>query len=395
MEVGALSVVDLNQDGFSDVVVAPGVSDQPMTVRDAYQPLLFMGSEQGITAVNAFPSLTVCSQSILAHDFNADGAVDLLFGGYYIPGAFPNPCPSLLLLQDTGGFIRTQVSWLPDDLAIEAMLSLDIDRDEDEDIMLTGHWSGVHLLRKNDRDFVHEELRLPSGWWNCIKAADLDDDGNWDLVLGNEGLNSIYKASDEQPLSLLAKDFNEDGSTDPIWGVFLKDKEVAIHPLGTLSDQIIQYRKRFQTYKEYSAASLDDLFTSGDLRGVSERYATEIRTGIAFNNGDGRFTFTALPFEAQQSPVNDVLVEDLNSDGTLDVLLVGNNFAKEPIFGQNDASFGTFLSGRGDGTFDAIPTRESGLKLDGDMRKITYLKHEKLIIVTENQGNVRLYGHHK
>lgn len=59
-------------------------------------------------------------------------------------------------------------------------------------------------------------MNIPRGWWNCIQAADLDSDGDLDLVLGNEGLNTIYKATPKQPVTLLAKDFNQDGRIDPI-----------------------------------------------------------------------------------------------------------------------------------------------------------------------------------
>src|SRR5690606_12632726 len=43
-EAGALAVLDANGDGISDIFVAPGATERPMTVKEAFQPLLFLGN---------------------------------------------------------------------------------------------------------------------------------------------------------------------------------------------------------------------------------------------------------------------------------------------------------------------------------------------------------------
>lgn len=391
MEVGAIAVLDANADGKPDIFIAPGASENPMTHKEAFQPLLFLGNGSGFALDTSLPTLTICAESVLATDVNEDGKPDLLIGGSYRPGTYPEVCPSVLLLQEAGTFHQATADWLPENMAIQDMKAVDIDRDGDEDVVMTGHWEAVRLLRKQGKDYVVEDTRLPAGWWNCIQSADIDNDGDTDLILGNEGLNGIYQASAAQPVTLLAKDFNGDGRMDPIWGLFLKDKEVTIHPRGTLTDQIVQYKARYKLFKDYSEADLQDLFTSGDLKGAATYSATELRSGIALNDGTGKFTFRALPLVAQQAPVNDVLTEDLNGDGNLDLLLAGNFYPNEPIFGQSDASSGVLLWGDGTGGFVECPSSESGLKLDGDLRKVTYLKQEKLIVGTRNQGKVAVF----
>ncbi|MEZ4776542.1 MAG: VCBS repeat-containing protein [Bacteroidia bacterium] len=392
MEVGAIAVFDANQDGIADIFIAPGASENPMTQREAFQPLLFMGNGKGFTLNPSLPPLNISAESVLAQDFNEDGKMDILLGGSYVPDTYPNTCKSVLLVQQDGIFRQAESDWMPDDMAIKDMESVDIDQDGDMDVVMTGYWSGVILLRKKGKEYVRENLNLPSGWWNCVKPADVDNDGDIDLVLGNEGLNCIFKASPSQPVTLYAKDFNADGRIDPIWGLFLKDKEVAIHPLGTLTDQIIQFKKRYQLFKDYSQADLSDLFTSGDLEGAIDYQVTELRSGIARNDGTGKFAFTAFPLAAQQAPVNDLFIEDLNGDGTGDILLAGNFYPNEPIFGQSDASYGVLLLGKGNGKFVECPMDESGLKLDGDVRKIIYLKQEKLIVATRNQGTTLVFS---
>ena len=392
MEVGAIAMLDANQDGIPDIFVVPGISENPMSNLAAYQPVLFIGNGSGFEPDATLPQLSVCSESVIVLDANDDGKMDLLIGGSYLPGAYPQACESILLLWQANGFEQVKADWLPTG-AIKDMEMLDIDQDGDLDVVMTGHWSGVSVLRKKDNGYQREDLNLPTGWWNCIRAADIDLDGDMDLILGNEGLNSIFQASQAQPLTLLSKDFNADGRIDPIWGLFLKGQEVTIHPLGTLTDQVVQYKKRFRLYKDYSQAGLNDLFTSGDLKGADILKATELRSGIARNDGKGNFSFSPLPWAAQLSPVQDILIADLDADGLPDILLAGNFYPNEPIFGQSDASCGVFLRGRGKGQFDECPPSESGLQLDGDVRKMLYLPNQKRIIVSRNQGEISVLLH--
>jgi hypothetical protein len=391
MEVGGLAVLDADQDGLSDIFVVPGPSEQPPGEQGAFTPILFLNTGSGFVPDSSLPQLSVCSESVLARDLDGDGRTDLLIGGTYFPKTYPDAAATTLLLRDEGTFRTVEIPPLPPGQAVKDMQVLDIDGDGDLDILLTGHWGGVHLLRREKDRYVLEELDLPAGWWNCMEVADIDGDGDDDLILGNEGLNSIFQASADEPVRLIAKDFNRDGRMDPIWSLYLKGREVAVHPLGTLTDQVVQYKKRFTRFSEYAAAELGDLFTSGDLKGALHLEATELRSGIALNNGTGRFTFQPLPLAAQRSPVNDLLVRDFNGDGHPDLLLIGNFYANEPIFGQHDASFGTLMLGQPDGTFEECPMPQSGLKLDGDARNLLFLEQEQLILVTQNQGAVRSF----
>ncbi|MEZ4989255.1 MAG: VCBS repeat-containing protein [Saprospiraceae bacterium] len=391
IEVGAIAVFDFNEDGLDDILVVPGTSERPMMAGASYQPLYFINTGEGFLQDRTLPEFSICSESAVVEDFNGDGTPDVLLAGGFMPAAYPETCQSVLLVSKDGSFSKVEVPWIPAGRAVKDMTTVDIDSDGDQDILLAGHWTGVGLLRNNDGEYAFEDLALPAGWWNCVQAADIDQDGDVDLLLGNEGLNGIFRASPEQPVSLIAKDFNGDGRIDPIYGLFLQDKEVPIHPLGTLTDQIVQFKKRYTRFRSYSEAGLNDLFTSGDLEGAQHFEVTELRTGIALNDGNGHFTYQPLPLAAQQAPVNDLLVQDFNGDDAPDLLLVGNFYPNEPVFGQSDASFGTLLTGDGTGHFKELPMHQSGLQLDGDARHVLYLPEQRVVVVTQNQGAVRVF----
>ena len=393
LTVGAMAVADFNLDGFSDVLVAPGACERPFSAKEAYQPVLFLGGPKGLSPAPPLPDVRICTESALVYDVNGDGRPDVILGGSYIPQQYPEICESILLIAGENGFTLETPDWLPRKVAVKDIIALPEAGSTKTNILLTGHWTGLTLLEKTSDGFLSKTLDWPTGWWNCLSAADLDQDGDLDLVVGNEGLNTLFKASPQQPVSLLAKDFNNDGRMDPIWGLYLDGKEVAVHPLGTLIEQIVQFRKRYTYFKDYSKADLSDLFTKNDLKGAQIYHATELRAGIAWNDGQGNFTFEALPFDAQQAPVNDILIQDFNRDGLADLLLTGNFYPNEPVIGQSDASYGLLLSATGNGNYRVVPMEESGLKITGDARKWLHLPAEKQILVSKNNGAVQGFSY--
>jgi hypothetical protein len=61
----------------------------------------------------------------------------------------------------------------------------------------------------------------------------------------------------------------------------------------------------------------------------------------------------------QFAPVNSIICSDLDSDGTTDLLLAGNEYQTEVRNGRYDASYGLFLKGNGQ-HFTPVGPAESG-----------------------------------
>ena len=76
-----------------------------------------------------------------------------------------------------------------------------------------------------------------SGWWNCIRAADVDGDGDLDLIGGNLGLNSILKASVKEPVEMYLNDFDNNGSLDQI---ICSYQDGISYPVASLDEMISQ-----------------------------------------------------------------------------------------------------------------------------------------------------------
>src|SRR5881397_4186967 len=93
---------------------------------------------------------------------------------------------------------------------------VDYDGDGKVDLIVTGEWMPVRVFHQEDGKFVDRTEQAgfagTNGWWTSVQAADLDDDGKPDLILGNLGLNSIIRASRAEPARLYVGDLFETGT---------------------------------------------------------------------------------------------------------------------------------------------------------------------------------------
>ncbi len=255
-ETGDLAIFDADGDGDQDILSVGGGNEQPLNVKTAYQPILWINDGQAkFTQTNQFPKLAVSSQAIRPIDYDADGDLDLFIAGRQIPGAYPLAAASHLLRNDRGRFtdVSQAVAPLLQQLGLVCdALPLDVDQDKDIDLVIAGEWMPLTILENQQGRFVAKTLPNSEGWWNSLSAGDFDQDGDPDLLLGNEGLNTFYRASPTEPIQMLAKDFNQDGKVDPIMGYFIQGKCVPALPRDALNQQMVQFRRKYTLYADYA-----------------------------------------------------------------------------------------------------------------------------------------------
>lgn len=212
-----------------------------------------------------------------------------------------------------------------------------------------------------------------------------------DLVLGNLGWNSRLKASAEEPVRLYIADFDMNGEQDHILTSY---RNGASYPLAHRDDLLRafpSFAPRFPTYASYGAAKLEDIVSASILADARVLEADEFASMVAINTGQG-FELRRLPVEAQFSPVRAILVADFDADGNQDIVLGGNFSGVMPVRGRYDASYGTYLRGNGDGTFQAIAPHESGLWLEGEVRALAPMSAaggNRLIVAARNSDSLQ------
>ncbi len=352
---------------------------------------------------SALPDLKKSGSCVKAADFDQDGDLDLFVGTRILPGEYPFSEPSHILRNDHGIFsdatkeVCTGIN-IPE-MVTDAIWT-DFDNDQWTDLIVVGEWMDIKFFRNVQGKLIDvSDSALPassSGWWNCITGCDIDEDGDTDYILGNLGANSIFQGSEEYPLTIYAKDYDNNGIMDPIIVKYGKDEHFQMQPfpIYTRDDMLMQVgilRQRVLTYRDYGRAPITKLFTPDELEESYKREGVLFESSILINDGDGKFQIKPLPIEAQMAPVFGIITRDFNRDGFTDLLLAGNDYSLELMSGRIDSSNGLLLLGKGDGNFNALMPYESGFMVKGDAKGIASLydpSGNELILTTQNKDSL-------
>lgn len=231
------------------------------------------------------------------------------------------------------------------------------------------------------------------GWWHTVEAADLDGDGDIDFVLGNHGLNSDFKASPDKPVVMYVNDFDLNGRVEQIICRYQGDTLYPAVLKDDLVKQIPVLRQSFPKYTDYAGQTMEDIFQTEVLDRSVVLSAHILQSCIMFNEEGTSMHLEPLPREAQISPVFATLVDDLDGDGTADLLLGGNQSRAKPQTGIYAASYGLYMEGGGNGTFRSVPPGQSGISVRGDVRclEILDLNGTRLLVVVRNNDILRFY----
>lgn len=391
--------LDANQDGFTDLYVCSGGYDLYTPGDPLLQDRLYLNDGQGnfTRAGSALPEMHVSKSCVRVADVNNDGYPDLFVGGRVIPGRYPETPRSYLLINDGMGKFVDMTATLAPGLLRVGMVSdaawVDLNNDQVEELLVTGTWMPLMVFEldqgkyaDNSGEYFEKEYR---GWWNRIVVADFNGDGRPDLVAGNMGLNSQCKAGDQEPAEMYYKDFDYNGSVDPILCFYIQGKSYPYVTRDELKGQMSMMGARFTDYKSYADATLTDIFTPRELEGAGYLRANYLKTAYFESSASGKFREKPLPLEAQFSPVFSILPVDYNRDGHQDLILAGNAQHARLRFGKSDANYGLLLKGNGKGEFKTVPQPESGFRVSGDVRSM--LRIGDLLLFGINQQEIQAY----
>ncbi len=391
---------DADGDGDPDLYVVRGGNMLPIG-NPLLTDLLLINNGKGEFTKSPLPDFSHNGSCVRPCDFDGDGDLDLFLGSGSVPGSYGmSPVQYLLENDGNGQFVDVTDSGLGD-LKNMGMVTdaawMDFDKDGDPDLLLAGEWMNITVFR-NDRGHFTDATKLAaldetSGWWNCLEVADIDGDGDQDLVAGNLGLNSMLKASVSEPAEMYLNDFDNNGTLDQVICSYENGISYPVASLDELGSQMPYLVKKYPQYADFGGKTVKDIFDKKTLQQSTLKKAVLFESSIFLNNGNGVFTRITLPTEAQFSQVRDILVQDLNRDGIMDLALVGNDYAVRPSYGRYDASYGWCLPGKRDGKYEVLMPVESGFIVKGDARRIApvLINGRQYILVTVNNGDLHLF----
>ena len=403
---GAAEFFDANGDGDPDLYIAGGGYESGEQ-DPLLQGRLYLNDGQGhfSRAEGAVPPLLLNASCVKAADLDGDGHLDLFIGGRVVPGKYPLSPGSRILLNDGKGHFSDATERIAPALAKLGMVTdavwIDLDHDKRPDLVVVGEWMPVtvfHNANGHLEDASAKYIRFPStGWWNRVAAADLDGDGDEDLILGNQGLNNQFRASGQEPLTLYYKDFDNNGIIDPIFCYYIGGVSYPAASRDDLTGELPLLKKKFIEYHTYADATIHDLFSDAELKDAGLLKTETLQSVWLENKGDSGFLERPLPQEAQYGPIYAILAEDINGDGKKDLVLAGSNQWTRIRFGRYRAGHGVLLLNDGKGGFNYVPPYRSGLHLRDDIRGVVELRngtsaHSKKLIFGVNDGAAKIYG---
>ncbi len=390
---------DANQDGFVDLYVCSGGYAQFMPEDEVLQDRLYLNDGQGnfTKSTQALPAMLTSSSCVRATDINQDGFADLFVGGRVIPGQYPEPPASYILVNDGHGSFADKTSEVAPALSHIGMVTdaawADLKDDGNLELVVVGEWMPISIfgLQEGKLAEVTDQYfdKKYSGWWNKLLVEDLNNDSLPDLIIGNMGRNTQCHATDRQPAELIYKDFDHNGSIDPIFTFYIQGKSYPAVTRDELLEQMTVMRSRFTDYKSYANATVEDIFTQEELQDARHLKANELNTMYFTSTGKGKLQEQTLPREVQSSPVFTITPLDYNQDGYKDLLLCGNISQARLRFGKNDANYGQLLKGDANGKFTYVPQRLSGFTLKGDVRSVVAI--DNILLFGINQQKTEAY----
>ncbi len=389
---------DADGDGDQDLFVCSGGSEFSANSTELISRLYFNDGKGNFTkSTQLLPSSSIFESAscVTAADYDQDGDIDLFLGLRLKIGEYGYAAKSYLL-ENNGKGVFTDVTQKVAPAFLQAGMVtdakwFDYDRDGRMDLVMAGEYMPIRIFHNTKKGFEEitkaAGLDNSNGWWNRLEIADINGDGYADIVAGNHGLNSRFKASVEKPVCMYVSDFDENGTSEQVITTY-NGKDA--YPLALRHDivEVLPYlKKKYLKYESYKEQKIEDIFTKGQLAKATKLEAKELRSSVIMNNGNGTFSIKALPTEAQFSPVYGLAVGDYDGDGKQDILLGGNFYESKPEVGIYDASYGLLLKGDGKGNFTKVPEKESGIVIKGAIRSILGIKVGKKNVFLVSKNN--------
>ncbi|MDR5590013.1 VCBS repeat-containing protein [Christiangramia sp. SM2212] len=389
----SIAIADFNADGKQDLFFASG-GGESVGRNEWLLDRLYLGNNSSFKKDSLLPKIYNNSAVIRTADYDNDGDQDILVGSNsqnYDYGAIPKS----YLLQNNNGKFKIVQEDLFDELGmINDLIFTDIDGDKDLDILAVGEWMSPVILENSSGKYsVNKNLiknKKLNGLWQKVTAADIDHDGDMDYLLGNWGLNTKLNASEENPMRMYYKDFDNNGLTETLLATEKNGNYYFPYGLDEMASQLSQMlRKRFTKYKDFAGKKIDEIMTKEELDSARLLEVHTLASGYLENTGSG-FSFREFSRELQSAPIRAMLSYDFNNDGKNEVLIGGNYFGVTPYHGRFDALGGSLMLNEN----KILDSDQIQLNLSQKSVKdfsIIQIDNKSYLIITINNSKIEIY----
>jgi len=389
---------DADNDGDVDLYVVSGGTESSEGAN--YQDRLYLNDGKGNFTKFAknLPTIISSGSCVSFIDFDADGDLDIFRGGRTIPDKYPFPPRSYFLKNNGKGVFEDVSNIVAKEIMQLGMITstcvTDLNGDKIPELVLAGEWMPIKIFEIKNGVFVEsalsQQLKNTEGWWYSLSNADLDGDGDQDLLCGNLGENYKFHASVEKPFQVYGNDFDHNGSIDIVLAKYNGSNLVPVRGKQCSGEQMPFINVKFPSFNAFADAKLEDIYGKG--LDSSVHYSAKLFASVALMNEGGSLKLVELPGEVQFSTAQSILSADFNADQKLDLFVAGNQYGAEVETTRADASIGAFFQGNGNGSWKFIHPSSSGVFLPYDVKdaKLIHVGGTKAVLVSVNNGNLKL-----
>ena len=391
---------DADGDGDLDLYIGSGGNVAAAGEREN-QDRLFFNDGKGHFAMQsgALPSNGMNTAVVISCDYDADGDLDVFVGSRSTPLVYGVSPKSYLYQNDGHGkFINVAPSVAPQldhiGMVTDAKWA-DIDGDKKNELIVVGEWMKPTIFKYQSgklEPIKNEVFEGKNGFWYAVTVADLDGDGDLDLILGNTGENCYLADRNDPPIKLWINDFDDNGYIEKLMSYSVNGKDLPVNMKRDMVKEMPILKKEVLRHHDYAKKSIQELLPSDKIKKATVKQVDYFKSVIAINDGKGNFTLQELPLSTQLSSVCAAYICDMNNDGKPDIILGGNNFNFLPQYGRIDGGYGEVLLNKGNMNFEPIRFPESGLFIKGMIKDIKPLKIKGLdyLMIAVNNEKVRL-----
>ncbi|MEM8584271.1 MAG: FG-GAP-like repeat-containing protein, partial [Bacteroidota bacterium] len=376
-DVDAL-VVDYNTDGLQDLLVLSGGGEFPEG-HEANELRFYQQTPSGglLRDREALAQPLRLNGGSLAFVDQSDGHWQVVVAARSVVDNYGERPPMYVIYPDQSGKLQSASIDIDWPSIGGAGLIRDIDvaeltQDGWPDLLIASEWGPIVLFPGSAEGFrprqagVSEMLRpaevLPSknGFWSAIATADLDADGDLDILAGNLGTNSKLAADSNHLVKLYYDDFDGNGKREQ---VITYTSPLGERPFATREEIIGQLpglRQIVPDHTSFAEASLQSLFPANQLASAQQFVIDQTRSIWLENRGNGQWTSHELPDEIQSGPV-ELILPGLDNDW----LFFGQDRGANIQRGHYDATLGWSLAS---GYFTQNQGSPSPLYVDGRVK---------------------------
>ncbi|MBL7814382.1 MAG: VCBS repeat-containing protein [Saprospiraceae bacterium] len=396
----AVHFFDADSDGDLDLYVGSGGNYAPVGARENQDRLFFNdGKGNFVMHPGSLPSNGFNTSVIISNDYDGDGDLDLFVGSRSTPLQY-GISPKNYLYQNNQGKFTDVTPLVAPELEYIGLVTdakwADVDGDKRSELIIVGEWMSPTVFKLNNTGkftpLSTDAFKGKNGFWYAIETADLDGDGDMDMILGNTGENCYLADRNDPPLKLWLNDFDGNGYMEKIISYSLNGKDLPVIMKRDMVKEMPILKKNVLKHHDYAKKSIQELLPSNKLKSAQVKQVDYFKSIVAVNDGKGNFSLQELPYQVQLSSICAIHACDVNADGKLDLVVGGNNFNFLPQYGRIDGSYGDVLLNNGNMNFTPLSTNQSGLMVKGMIKDIKQLKIKGLnyLLIAVNNDKLRL-----